>query len=199
MLFQKKTLHLPSSYTTAYVTMTYDLVSYKAAFERIYLSFCPKLIRFANEYILSLEDAENIVQDLFMELWEQKYPLGELEYLQAYLFKSVKYKCIDFMRRQITAAKNKQTMQETWMREYEYNLLSLESFDEQAFPEDVYNALQKAIQSLPQRCREILIASKLDGMSHRQIAEKFNLSPATVNNHITLAMKKLKEKLTGTE
>jgi RNA polymerase sigma-70 factor (ECF subfamily) len=179
--------------------MTYDLVSYKAAFERIYLSFCPKLIRFANEYILSLEDAENIVQDLFMELWEQKYPLGELEYLQAYLFKSVKYKCIDFMRRQITAAKNKQTMQETWMREYEYNLLSLESFDEQAFPEDVYNALQKAIQSLPQRCREILIASKLDGMSHRQIAEKFNLSPATVNNHITLAMKKLKEKLTGTE
>ncbi|MDU1890802.1 MAG: sigma factor [Dysgonomonas sp.] len=64
-------------------------------FDEIYSIYYPKLVRFSNEYILSLHDAENIVQDCFLYLWEQRDSLNSINNINAYLFRLIKNKCID--------------------------------------------------------------------------------------------------------
>lgn len=168
----------------------------KNNFEQFYLFYFPKLVRFATEYVLSAEDAENIVQDVFLVLWEQKDSFHVLKNDKAYLFRLTKNKCIDFLRHMIMSAEKKKDILETQLSEYRYNLYSMEQFDETRWADaDTDRLIQDAIDSLPDKCREIFILSRFDGMSHREIADKLGVSSATVNNQITNAMKKLKEKL----
>lgn len=66
-------------------------------FEDIYLSYFSKMKHFATEYVISDEDAENIVQDVFVELWENKEMLNMHMNLIAYLFTTIKNKCLNHM------------------------------------------------------------------------------------------------------
>lgn len=173
----------------------YDLHN-KQDFERFYLYYFPKLVRFAKEYVLSEEEAENIVQDTFLVLWEQKNSFEQFQNIQAYLFRLTKNKCIDFLRHKIMTQEKKQGMLDAQKKEYEYNLFSIEQFDDSIFnTENINLILHEAIQSLPEKCRNIFILSRFEEMSHQQIAEKLNISTSTVNNQISFAMKNLKEKL----
>ena len=73
---------------------------------------------------------------------------------------------------------------------------SLEAFDlEFASEDDIESRLDKALQSLPQRCREIFIMNKFEGMKQKDIAKHFNISVNTVENQMAVAYKKLREDL----
>jgi RNA polymerase sigma-70 factor (ECF subfamily) len=176
--------------------MEHFILTNEHDFERLYLLYYPKLVRFSKEYVLMEEDAENIVQDVFLMIWEQRCSLDYIQNLNAFLFRLVKNKCIDFLRRKIMITEKKQTIQNSWMREYEYNLYSMEQFDENSLAEaEIDKIIQEVIQSLPDKCREIFILSRFEGMSHLKIADKYDISSSTVNNQITVVMKKLREKL----
>ena len=71
----------------------------KSDFSRVYSIYFPKLVRFAREFVLSTEDAENIIQDIFIYLWEHQEILGSLSNLNAFLFVLVKNRCIDLSDR----------------------------------------------------------------------------------------------------
>ena len=168
----------------------------ESVFEHIYTTYFRKLVRFADGYVLSEADAENIVQDVFVYLWEKKYPLETVSHMQSFLFELTKRKCIDFLRRKLMSTGKIQTLQETLMDEYKYNMYALETFDEQILEqEEMFDKLNEAIQSLPPQCREVFLRSKKDGWTHKKIAEKMNISTATVNNHIVQALKKLRDLL----
>lgn len=163
-------------------------------FERLYSLYYPKLVRFSKEYILSRSDAENIVQDIFLTIWEQRKKLTDLENVNAFLFRLTKNRCIDFLRRKVLMEEKQRQIQDVLLKEYQLKLYSIEQFDENNFTEeDIETILQNAIRSLPDKCREIFILSRLEGLKHHEIAEKLNISPSTVNNQISLALKKLKE------
>jgi RNA polymerase sigma-70 factor (ECF subfamily) len=165
-----------------------------AVFERIYTLYFARLVRFADEYVQSEEDAENIVQDVFLYLLKQKYPLETILHIQPFLFELVKRKCIDFMRREVMMADKRQNIRDIHTEEHRYNMYAMEAFDERdADDEALFYRLEKAIQSLPPQCREVFLLCKRDGLSHKTVAGKFNISAATVNNHIVQAIKRLKE------
>lgn len=165
-------------------------------FEKIYAVYYPKLVRFSKEYVLSQADAENIVQDVFLGLWEQKDILSSLHNINAYLFRLMKNRCIDFLRHKIRVEDKKQSIQDVMLREYELKLYSIEHFDESLLSdEEIERIIANAIDSLPQKCREIFVLSRMEGLKYQEIAERLKLSPSTVNNQITIALKKLKEEL----
>ena len=165
----------------------------ESAFERIYSTYFRKLVRFADGYVLSEADAENIVQDVFLYLWEHKYPLETVTHIQSFLFQLTKRKSIDFLRRKVMSAEKRQNLQDTLMQEYLYNMYALEAFDERLLEqEEMFDKLNEAIQSLPPQCREVFLLSKKDGLTHQTIAKKKYFSVATVNNHIVQALIKLK-------
>ena len=166
------------------------------AFEEIYLNYFSRLLRFAREYVVLKEDAENIVQDVFLVLWEHRDDPQICINLTGYLFTLTKNRCIDFLRRKAHAEKGKQQIQKAYELELQMRLNSLEAI-EQAFisNSDMEQIINRAIDSLPERCREIFIRNKIDGKKYREIAEEMQISVNTVENQMGIALRKLREEL----
>jgi len=166
------------------------------AFEEIYLNWFSRLLRFAKEYVVWKEDAENIVQDVFLILWTHRDDPQIRINLTGYLFTLTKNRCIDHLRRKTNAEKGKQIMQHTYDMELQMKLNSLEAL-EQSFisNSDTEQIITRAIDSLPAKCREIFIRNKIDGKKYKEIAEEMQISVNTVENQMAIAIRKLREQL----
>lgn len=168
--------------------------SEEIAFEQIYVTYFPRLIRFAETYLLNREEAENTVQDMFMSLWEHRKETPFHGDVTAYLFIILKNRCIDILRKNVRNSST--SLSDIQREELNYKLYSLEAFDtdELSFSE-LQKAVTLAVEVLPERCREIFRLSRIHGMNNREIARKLHISPNTVENQISIALKKLRMKL----
>lgn len=172
------------------------IVKNTAEFENIYIAHYSRMKRFAQEYVIREEEAENIVQDVFLDLWEQNFLLLSHTNLFAYLFTAVKSKCIDFLRHKTVVQKTQDKLQYDYIEALQMKFHSLEAFDEQLFSEpDIETIIQNAIDSLPKKCREIFVLNKIEGKKQKIIAQELNISINTVESQMAIAYKKLKELL----
>ncbi len=165
-------------------------------FEKFYLNYFSKLKYFAKEYVVSDEDAENIVQDVFLELWERRMMLFSYSNLIAFLFTAVRNKCLNFLRHKTIIRETASKMQEEYAITLRMNLNSLEAFDETLFTEkDIDKIVSRALDSLSDRCRQIFIMSKIEGKKQKEIAAELNISINTVETQMGIAYKKLRREL----
>ena len=160
----------------------------RSNFDKIYVTYYFRMYRFAKEYVLFDEDAENIVQDVFLLLWEKRDVLDIQVSLMSYLFSLVKNKCLDHIRHRLVV--------EEYQQEFKAKLSSLEALNYTlTSEEDIERVLMEAINKLPERCRVIFLKSRLEGKKNREIAEELNISASTVENQMTIALKKLRLEL----
>lgn len=165
-------------------------------FEDVYLSYFSKMKYFAKEYVISEEDAENIVQDVFVELWENKEMLNMHMNLIAYLFTTIKNKCLNHLRHKLVVQETANKLQEEYTISLRMNLDSLETFDNNLFSDqDIEKLISRALDALPEKCRAIFIMSKIEGKKHNEIAQELNISINTVGSQIGIAYKKLRTEL----
>ncbi|MBC5641450.1 RNA polymerase sigma-70 factor [Parabacteroides sp. BX2] len=168
----------------------------KIRFEDVYLSYFSKMKYFAKEYVISEEDAENIVQDVFVELWENKEMLNMHMNLIAYLFTTIKNKCLNHLRHKLVVQETANKLQEEYTISLRMNLDSLETFDNNLFSDqDIEKLISRALDALPEKCRAIFIMSKIEGKKHNEIAQELNISINTVGSQIGIAYKKLRTEL----
>ena len=171
-------------------------LSVKENFDSIYINNFSRLFLFAKEYVLFDEEAENIVQDIFLMLWEKREALRVDVSLTAYLFTLVKNKCIDFLRHQMVEQMYSENVKHEYNEELNVKLFALESFDHNfSSEEQIEILLRNAIDKVPERCRLIFIKSRIEGKKYKEIAEELNLSVNTVEGQISIALKKLREEL----
>lgn len=157
-------------------------------FDQIYLKYYSRMYRFAKQYVLFDEDAENIVQDVFLLLWEKREVLQIETSISSYLFSLVKNRSLNYLRHKTIADEYKQ--------ELEAKLSSLEMLNDSfSTDEDIENILTSAIEKLPERCREIFLKSRMEGKKYREIAEEMKLSVNTIENQMAIALKKLRTEL----
>ena len=162
-------------------------------FEEIYLNYFPRLLRFAQEYVLNKEDAENIIQDVFMTLWERRNDLKIHISMASYMFILIKNRCIDHLRRIKHAELGKRQMQENFTNELQMKLYSLEALNQSSISDsDIEQIIIRAIDSLPPKCREIFILSKINGKKYKEIAAQLCISESTVENQMSIALRKLR-------
>lgn len=165
-------------------------------FEDIYLAYFSKMKHFAREYVVLEQDAENIVQDVFTELWEKREMLSMQINLVAYLFTTVKNKCLNHLRHKMIVQETANKIQEEYSITLRMNLDSLEVFDQNIFSDqDIEQIINRALNALSPKCREIFIMSKLEGKKQKQIAAELNISINTVETQIGIAYKKLRTEL----
>ena len=165
-------------------------------FEDVYLSYFSKMKYFAKEYVISEEDAKNIVQDVFVELWENKEMLNMHMNLIAYLFTTIKNKCLNHLRHKLVVQETANKLQEEYTISLRMNLDSLEVFDNNLFSDhDIEKIISRALDALPEKCRAIFIMSKIEGKKHNEIAQELNISINTVGSQIGIAYKKLRTEL----
>ena len=159
-----------------------DVKVFKQLFDKYYVI----LVRFAVQLISKPEIAEEIVQDIFESLWERRKVLEINQAIRPYLYSSVRYRCINYFKNKI----------------HQINLVDdLSSIDqlEITTPHDelVFSDLQEtikaSIQTLPEQCRLIFNLSRYSGLSYPQIAEQLGLSPKTIEDQMTIALKKIRE------
>lgn len=155
------------------------------AFEILYRRYFSKLYGAAYKRLQDKELTEEIVQELFVTLWERKESLP-IENIESYLFSSIKYLVIA------------QFKKNSLFEKYSLSLNLTENddnFTEQTVVFDELNdAYQQALLTIPERCREVFLL-KRSGLSQREISEKLDISEKTVENQMTKALKILREAL----
>ena len=170
-----------------------NLLKYKNQFEAVYISHFSQMKRFAQQYVVLEEDAENIVQDLFFDLWEKQLEFSSFSNLKGYLLSVLKNRCIDFLRHKTVEQRIINDIQNENIRELKLKLESLSELDNKILTDnDVSVLVQEAISKLPDRCREILILNKFEKKKKKTIAQELNISIHTVESQIAIAYKKLK-------
>ena len=134
------------------------LSTYKSQFEEVYLFFFARMKRFAQQYVLREEDAENIVQDIFFELWEKQLEFSSFVNLNGFLFMILKNRCIDFLRKKTLEQQAAKEIQSEYIRTLKLKFESLEALDNKFLNEpDIDTIIQKALENLPEKCREIFV------------------------------------------
>lgn len=158
----------------------------QTAYKELYLIFYQPLLQFAYSFVRSHENAEEIVSDVFVNLWKRKEELNGIQNLKLYLFVSTKNTALNYLRSQ-----KKPLLQ---AEQYQVQLQSI-YFDPERLmiTAEMVNRVQAAIRKLPPRCQLIFKLVKEDGLKYREVAELLNLSLKTVENQVATATRKLGE------
>ncbi len=165
-------------------------------FSEIYLKYYCKLMRFAAEFVAFEEDAKDIIQDVFVNLWERKDSFTYIQNVNAYVFRLTRNKCIDYLKHRIIQDKYVANIQSAYEQELYLKLQSLEEFDVNiVFGENLDKIIARAINSLPGRCREIFLLSRYEGLKYKEISGRLNLSINTIETQMSIALRKLRREL----
>ena len=161
----------------------------KSDFEKLYKLYYPKMFAFAKNYVPVNEDAENIVQDVFLTLWERKEEIEISFTLTTYLFTLVKNRCLNFLRHKLIEEEYNSQMK----KELGFKLYALEVFDySYQSEEELQEIIRRALDALPERCREVFIKSRIEGLKYKEISDELGISVNTVENQIVTALRKLR-------
>ena len=154
-------------------------------FEDFYVAWYARSKRFACEYVGD-EDAEDVVQNVFIHLYERQHLFKTCTNLKAYLFISIKNKCLDILARRVMERE----------LELRMNFDSLEALDIHFLEEgSIDERLEQALSHLPEKCRIIFEMNKLEGKKQQQIAKDLHISVNTVESQMAIAYKKLRQEL----
>lgn len=163
----------------------------KKAFKKIFESYYDPLTRFAFRYLKSGAEAEGVVQELFLWIWEKREEWQVEGTLKTYLFRAVKHKALDCLRHE--EVKTKYIREYIQRREKSMNPdIKIESEDDK---EKFVQAVQEAIEALPERARIIYKMSRLEGLTYNEIADVLEISPKTVESQMSRALDILRTKL----
>ncbi|WP_020527480.1 RNA polymerase sigma-70 factor [Flexithrix dorotheae] len=157
---------------------------YKYLFNLYYEALC----QFALKYIRFPEIAEEIVQDVFIYLWEKRETIQIHSSLKAYLHTAVRYQAIYYYRN----ASKKPIFDDNYPEERLTSGNESELLIEYL---ELEKQVLKSIEKLPEKCKQIFKLSRNSGLTYQQIADKMSVSKKTVENQIGIALKKLRESL----
>lgn len=155
----------------------------KKAYGTLFRRYYPMLCTYANRFV-NLEDAEEIVQDVMLWLWENKETQMFNTSFSQYLYKTVYHRCINQLTRQ-----QSQLRAET--RFYEYMLEMLQDTDFLQ-TEELKKHISQAIHALPPSYREAFVMHRFENKSYKEIAEILQVSTQTVNYRIQQSLKLLR-------
>lgn len=153
------------------------------AFKELYEHYSAGIYRVAYRYLHSSELAEDVVQEIFLAIWNKRTEFQEVRRFQAYLFSMTKNLCLKHIR---DLANESQAQLEFSERI---------NFGENDSLEPYHELLHQIVEQLPPQQKRIFELAKIQGLSHDTIARILNLSTSTVNNHITAAVKSIKLRL----
>jgi RNA polymerase sigma-70 factor, ECF subfamily len=151
----------------------------------------PHLCAYANKFLNDIDEAEEIVQEVFYKLWKNREHLDETQSIRAYLFTAVKNSCFKFLEHQKVKDKYKGLL------EYVYRLSALQdnSAHETLVAGELEKEFNKALDQLPEQCRKIFELSRFEGYKYNEIADKLKISPKTVETQMSRALHKIRLQL----
>ncbi len=160
------------------------------AFEALYMYFYKKLLHFAISFTKQRETAEEIVADVFIKLWEKRESAAGIRNLQVYLFIAIRNRALNFLE-----WKSRNVL--SYFESYPENIQAFQTTPESVLmTREMADRINKAVDSLPPKCKVIFKLVREEGMKYREVAEILGISPRTVDTQMTIATKKLAAAIT---
>jgi RNA polymerase sigma-70 factor (ECF subfamily) len=162
-----------------------DVVAFSSLFKNHY----SPLYQFAGRYVKDAQTAENIVQNVFVDLWTKKEKLEIKISLKSYLYQMVRNQALNFLNneKRLISIENGQSLPEN---------LAI-SPEEKFEAEELSVMVHRAIDTLPSQCRQVYLMKRYDQLKYTEIAEMLNISVNTVKTQMKRALKSLQERLGG--
>jgi RNA polymerase sigma-70 factor (ECF subfamily) len=158
------------------------------AYETLFNRHWHTMFLFAHKLLRSEEEAKDITQSVFFYIWDKRGKIHIRESVQSYLLQAVRYRSLNRLKELLNTSQ------------------SLESIPEQLLPvlndilqvieyEELHHIVEKEVNSLPERTREIFRLSRYDQLSVREISRQLNISEQTVKNQLSIALKVLRQSI----
>jgi RNA polymerase sigma-70 factor (ECF subfamily) len=165
-------------------TRIFDEQALESLFRNHYIGLC----RFANGYVKDQEAAKEIVQDAFVNLWEKRNTIDLSKPVKSYLFTTVRNKCLNYLRDN---------------KKFSSDLLALENLSNEGMfdqpdklvESDIRSQIDRAIDELPEKCREIFKLSRYQHLKYQQIADQLHISVKTVETQMSKALQHMRSRL----
>lgn len=159
-----------------------DARVFRQVFDACYDSLC----QYAFTIVKDFDQAEDIVQSIFVKLWERRESLEIKTSIRSYLFRSVYNQCINQLEHAAVKKRFDASVQ---------NSPGVDRQQPDVFPAELEDNIRKAVDNLPQQCRTIFIMSRYEELRYSEIAEKLDISVNTIQNQICKALKLLRDEL----
>jgi len=185
------------NYNIKHQTITIDLLSsFKdgdlGSFEIIYDTYFNKVFHFTCRFSLAKEDTEEIVQDVFLKLWQKRATIDADKNICNYLFAIAQNLVIDKARQNIVAEKHKQNVSNNQGRDLTSNLT-----EQQVNFFELSEIIKSLIDELPPKRRAIFKLSREKGFTYKEISEILNISQGTVEKQMSKAIHSITSKLSS--
>ena len=165
------------------------------SFNSVYTTYYRKSFLFVKSYVHDELVAEDIVSESLIKLWERiKYQ--PIEHVSSFLFTILKNSALDHLKHETLERKAYQSLHELHKRELEIRISVLQSCDPaEIFSTEIQQIIQKTLDSLPKKSRDIFMMSRFEHKSNKEIAEIFKITVKGVDYHMSLTTKVLRIKL----
>ena len=155
------------------------------AFKELYYILFNDLTRFANIFIQQKELSEEVVQDVFTKLWQQRSNINSINNLKVYLYSATKNTALNYRKKyplQSLSALSIEALNVSY---------DIKNPEELFITREMFKQVNEAIETMPPKCKLIFILVKEDGLKYKEVAQILNISPKTVENQMGIALKKL--------
>ncbi len=159
-----------------------------SSFEELFRLHYTELCRYALKLTRNEEVAEEVVQEVFINFWERREEININYSVKSYLVASVRNRSINYLKLQLPKELKKEELNDLNER-IDYSDTTQIEYKE------LYGIVQTAINLLPERCKAIFILSREEGLTYQEIADQLDLSLKTVENQMSIALKKLRVSL----
>ncbi len=155
--------------------------TFNLLFDDYYLPLC----HFSNRYVNDMDTARSLVQEVFVAIWTNRERLIINHSIKSYLYHAVKNKSINLLK----SGKHNSTIDDT------ISGIPAQPFLDLVEEAELQGLINKSINQLPEKCREIFLLSRFEELKYTEIAVKLNISVKTVEMQMGIALKRLREKL----
>jgi len=159
----------------------------ESAFDAIFRQWYAPLVRFADSIVRSRAIAEEIVQDVMLELWRRREALSPDSSVQAYLFQSTRNRSLNHIRHERVERRAEPGAEDEYGTAPAASSALLEA--------EIDTAVRNAVAGLPDRCREVFELSRSRGLKYSEIATALGISVKTVESQMGKALRILRERL----
>jgi RNA polymerase sigma-70 factor (family 1) len=156
------------------------------AFDVIFVNYFPKIKYFVLNFCKDENMAENITQDIFLNLWVRKQSLADIKNFKAYMFTIARNAALHYLKdslREMSTEVDDKIEDES------------ASVVDNMYREELEAMINAAVNKMPEQRRRVFVMSRIDGLSNSEIAKTLNISKRTVETHISLALSELRKVL----
>ncbi len=162
----------------------------EAAFNKAFQSYYSRLCFFADNIIRDYDQSSSIVQQVFIDLWLKRAHLDVIYSLKGFLFRSVRNQALDWLRHR--------KVESDYLEELSFKQEEAVFMDQLELAE-LNDKINTAIQDLPERCREIFVLCRFEGLKYAEIASQLEISVKTVETQMSIALKKIRTKVSDSQ